>query len=354
MRFEISELERRVAAKLIRKEAHPDLPLLLWNYTEDCMFAAKNWDYYTKHARGLVTDLDGNVVALPFIKFFNMGEREDTMPSALPNIMYETLEKVDGSLIISYDFDGKVMCNTRGVWGNDYADKAYRLLQKSEALHSILKEDWTFLFELTYPGNGVVDYGMDEQLHILGAINRNTGEDLHYDDVLALAADLPFRKLTVHDYGEWCSDSLDYYADYNEPGTEGWVVRFANGMRVKIKTAWYWSMFRAHHFWSPSRIIDILMAGELDLSKAGMTATEKQKMLDTAELVKIKYNGWEEKAKEVVASLPTGSRKEQAAILTTKHQDVMSLCFSMLSGKDYRKQLWERVREEMKESQEGI
>ena len=55
-------------------------------------------------ARGVILDPEAKrVVASPFPKFFNVGEKADS----IPNLPFETFEKLDGSLIILFYHKGE-------------------------------------------------------------------------------------------------------------------------------------------------------------------------------------------------------------------------------------------------------
>lgn len=58
---------------LVRKQLHPTLPLSIWNYSEKCQFT-RAWDDITNQCRGLITDMDGKIVARSFNKFHNIEE----------------------------------------------------------------------------------------------------------------------------------------------------------------------------------------------------------------------------------------------------------------------------------------
>ena len=75
---------------LLYKQVHPTLPLTIWNYTEKVQFE-NLWDEVTLMCRGLVTDNEGNMVAIPFQKFFNIEEGKFT-----PTENFEVYEKMDG------------------------------------------------------------------------------------------------------------------------------------------------------------------------------------------------------------------------------------------------------------------
>ena len=88
------------------------MDLLIWNYTPRVQFG-KHWTEETLMARGLITDLEGNVVARPFKKFFNLGEHQGDLPIEEFNVT----EKLDGSLGIVYKRDGIPYLATRGRFG---------------------------------------------------------------------------------------------------------------------------------------------------------------------------------------------------------------------------------------------
>src|SRR5271166_2814772 len=73
-------------------------PLSLYCYSRRAVYE-KLWTPAALMARGLILDReDRALVATPFPKFFNVGEHQ----GAIPDLPFETLEKVDGSLIIIY------------------------------------------------------------------------------------------------------------------------------------------------------------------------------------------------------------------------------------------------------------
>ncbi len=61
---------------------HPELPLMILNYTRKAQFE-KYWNEYTLLCRGLIIDQDYNVIAMPFKKFFNYEEHK---PEEIPPI----------------------------------------------------------------------------------------------------------------------------------------------------------------------------------------------------------------------------------------------------------------------------
>ncbi len=146
MKINIEELKKRKDYINCRK--HPELDFLIWNYNNSCQFD-RAWDKYTKMARGLITDLEGSVIAKPFSKFFNLGEQEETMEKNLPNEIPEVTEKVDGSLGVQYTDGKEIYISTRGSFESDQAKWATEWIQKRFTVEDF-KSGYTYLFEIIY------------------------------------------------------------------------------------------------------------------------------------------------------------------------------------------------------------
>jgi RNA ligase len=69
----LEKLNKYYEDGLLYKQVHPTLPLTIWNYTEKVQYE-NLWDEVTLMCRGLVTDNTGDMVAIPFQKFFNIEE----------------------------------------------------------------------------------------------------------------------------------------------------------------------------------------------------------------------------------------------------------------------------------------
>jgi RNA ligase len=99
------------------RQDNPEEGLALWCYQSRCVFN-DGWNEFTTLARGLILDAGtGRIVATPFPKFFNYGERGEEFP-ALP---FETFEKLDGSLIILFHHRGRWLTATKGSFNSPQA-----------------------------------------------------------------------------------------------------------------------------------------------------------------------------------------------------------------------------------------
>ena len=224
-------LERYVAEGWLISQTHPTLPLTIYNYSQATQYEAK-WDEVTLSCRGLVFDDEGNQVSYPFKKFFNIEENKHT-----PANDFEIYEKVDGSLITVFNYNGEWVVSSRGSFTSDQAIAAQKLFKQLMNLDRIDKAA-TYLFELIAPWNRiVVDYGEREELILLGA--RAKYFEASHLDLYELSKMLGcnlIRKFDFDDYKE--------IQKLNWENNEGFIVRFSNGDRCKIKFADYVKLHR--------------------------------------------------------------------------------------------------------------
>ena len=231
---------------LLYSQTHPTLPLTIWNYTEKVQYESL-WDEVTLAARGLVTDGSGRVVARPFSKFFNIEEGKHT-----PTQEFEVFEKMDGSLGIVFVYEGQVVYATRGSFASDQAKWMADWGGKYN-FSDIIVEGYTYLFEIIFAQNMiVVNYGGESRLVLLGVIKTDTGEEIPWND-LSEGWDLVKRYDGISDY-----TTLKGMVKNNQ---EGFVVRFSNGDRVKIKGEEYLRLHRIMTNLSTTAIWEVLSNG---------------------------------------------------------------------------------------------
>jgi len=220
----INTLNEYSANKLLRCQKHPYLQLLIWNYTETVQFDAL-WDDVTKMCRGLVTDHDGNIVGRAFSKFFNIEENKHT-----PTDNFMIFDKADGSLGILFHYADEWIIATRGSFTSDQATVAQLMLTKYDLTK--LDKGLSYCFEIIYPENRiVVNYGDKRDLIHLATFDK-FGNEYSIDDS-------PFEKIKKYDYTDYTKiKELDW------KNSEGFIVRFSNGDRCKIKFENYVDLHR--------------------------------------------------------------------------------------------------------------
>lgn len=97
--IDFSKFEEYWGRGLLKRQIHPDLPLLIWSYTEHCQYG-RIWDDVTLQCRGLITDTEGKIIARAFNKFFNDNEKRHE-----PTEEWVMYEKLDGSLGILFFYE---------------------------------------------------------------------------------------------------------------------------------------------------------------------------------------------------------------------------------------------------------
>lgn len=239
MRYDsVDERDELVKEKLLRCDDRG--VLRVYSYTNWC----KTWNYLTLNSRGIILNRKtGEVVAQPFPKFFNMDQIEDTQERNLPwSDGFRIFKKYDGWLGILYRDDGQHRIATRGSFKSVGAVWATEFLKKYDLTY--LPDEVTLLFELICPATKiVVDYGDREDLVLLAAYNRHTGEEYDWQHVEDWSDQFGFTLTESYDQQclEHCREQIK-----SVPGDEleGFVIRFNNGLRVKIKSEDY---FRRSH-----------------------------------------------------------------------------------------------------------
>ena len=246
----------------IRANYHPeDSNIVILNYTEKTTFE-RRWNQYTMTARGLILDLTSitnngyaHVLAIPFEKFPNYGSNE--IEGYEDDINFDKIEsiteKLDGSLGISYFFNDEIRFATKGSFTSEQATKATELWRERHAMYENLEKYYdapaTFLVEIIYPENRiVVNYKDREELVLIG-VNRLLphAHTVEYSyKALKHESDWLHMKL-VTKYDELTLEQILEQKKSLPANEEGWIVKFLNGKRLKIKGEQYLNVHRIKH-----------------------------------------------------------------------------------------------------------
>ena len=251
----LEQLNKYYEDGLLYKQVHPTLPLTIWNYSESVQYE-KKWDEITLSCRGLVTDNEGNVVARPFKKFFNIEENKHT-----PTEEFDVYEKMDGSLGILFNYKGEWVLATRGSFTSDQSVKGTELLQKYD--YNRLNPDYTYLFEIIYPENRIVCTYDFEDLVLLGMIHTKDGDEVN---IHSGNEDIRFKNL-LNNLGFNIVKKYDGISDYSylkqtiSNNREGFVVKFSNGDRMKIKGEEYLRLHKIMTNLSTTGVWEVLSTG---------------------------------------------------------------------------------------------
>ena len=320
------------------KQTHPSLPLTIWNYSQTTQYEGK-WDEVTLHCRGLVTDTEGNVIARPFKKFFNIEEGKHT-----PTSEFDVYEKMDGSLIIVFWYDGGWVVASRGSFTSEQATAASKIF--FDKLDHNFSIGITYLFEFTANWNRiVVDYGDEDNLTLLGAIRTEDGIEATYEQLEMIAkganCDVVKRYDGVKDYS-----TLKGIIKDNQ---EGFVVRFSNGDRMKIKGEEYLRLHKIMTEVSTKSIWEILSNGDdIELILKDVPDEFFDKVKEYVSELMFQYKTLENEYLRIYNTLSDlkDKRSEFAKrALMFKHPQLL---FNIVDGKPYSNAIWRIIKPEYK------
>jgi RNA ligase len=360
----IKELNQLIADGYIKVNKHPTADLFIYNYTSKTQYEHV-WNYWTLTCRGLIMDKDYNIVARPFQKFFNLSEFENQV---IPNENFEVYEKMDGSLGILYWLDNKPFIATRGSFISEQAQEATQMLNTQYAhVIPLLDKSKTYLFEIIYPENRIVlDYGNKRKLVLLAIIDTQTGTEspvetfhgtslskaetpLSKEGTSLSRAETPLPKegtsLPTHFFPivkryDGLNDLLKL-KQLEEENKEGFVVKFKDGFRLKVKFDEYQRLHRIVTQMSNQDVWEYLKD---DKDFAPLLERVPDEFYDWVKDTKAqlleKYSEIEASAKEDFKVLE--NRKETALyFMQCQYPTVM---FKMLDGQNYEQTIWKIIK----------
>ncbi|MEZ6141527.1 MAG: T4 RnlA family RNA ligase [Zavarzinella sp.] len=321
----VDAIQREIEAGYINEQHHPKLPLRILNYSQKTQFEWR-WNNETMQCRGLILDRNWNIIARPFPKFFSVEQLKGVVPAE----PFEVYEKLDGSLGILYFVEGEPHIASRGSFTSEQAKRATRIIQKKYA-HLQLDISKTYLFEVIYPENRiVVDYGDQEDLILLAIMDTRTGTEEPLQQI-------GFPVVKRYDgFGHF-----DEILAMQNDSSEGFVVRFQSGQRVKIKFEEYKRLHRLLTGVSPRAIWDVLANGGVLADILEQVPDEFFNWVRNIESnLKAEFSRIEAIARNAMRI--DGTRRELASYF--QQCPYPSIMFAMLDGKDYKPQIWKLIK----------
>lgn len=299
-----------------------------------------------QECRGLILDTEDNykIVAMPFIKFFNYGEAH---AAQLDWSTARAYEKLDGSLITLYCYNGEWMVATSGTpdasgevegidlkmtFANLFWNTYDRVVRGPNVLD--LNPDYTYIFELCTPYNRIVVEYDSPKIVFIGCRHNITLEEESVDEVNCI-----LKRIFPH-YGFTTPSALNRtsLAEYisfvngaNPLEQEGVVVVDANFNRLKVKNEGWIAL---HHIKSSSgirKLADVLRKGEspefsLAVAKLGGDVLNKFNQLEAKHIgLALKVQGEYERIKGI-------QDQKEFALEATKFS-FSSLLFGMRKNK---------------------
>ena len=326
------------------KQTHPTLPLTIWNYSQTTQYEGK-WDEVTMMCRGLVTDEMGNIVARPFKKFFNLEEGRHS-----PTLEFDVFSKEDGSLIIAFQYKGSWVIASRGSFTSDQAIAAEKLFYKLEYHEKLDNPEYTHLFEYCSDWNRIVVQYDKERLILLGMVENTTGNELSID---VLASDFFQKEMGFLDVVKKYDGISDYTTLKGMIGDneEGFVIRFSNGDRMKIKGEEYLRLHRIMANLSTKSVWEVLSNGDTMEEFLKDVPDEfyfKIKEYETELVREFNVIRREYEFNYVIINTPEKITDRAIFASYAKQYKYPTILFAMHTGKDYSKIIWKIIRPEFK------
>jgi T4 RnlA family RNA ligase len=331
----LETLERYYNEGWLIKQTHPELPLTIWNYSQTTQYEGK-WDEVALMARGLVTDNEtGEIVARPFKKFFNWEETRHT-----PTKDFEVYSKMDSSLGILFTYDKRWVFASRGSFTSEQALKGMELLGKYDL--DLLSPGYTYLFEIIYPENRIVCRYDYEDVVMLGCIENAEGNEVDiHDEYYSTNFNVVKRYDGITDY-----TTLKGMIGDNE---EGFVIRFSNGERIKIKGEEYLRLHRIMTGVSTTSIWEIMAnGGNMEEILKDVPDEFYDKIKEVVRDIAVRFDNirtdYIQYFTDIVFKIGREDRRGFAG--EAGRYTHSSILFAMLDGKDINPIIWKIVKPE--------
>ena len=220
-----------------------------------------------RECRGLVFDLEGNLINRRYHKFFNVNERDETAIHKIdwsrPHVI---LEKLDGSMVSPCRIRNHIRWMTKmGVTDTSMEAEAFVSKNPVYALlaRHYLENGFTPIFEWCSNKNRIVlDYPEDRL--VLTAMRENASGNYLLQDALERIGErygIPVVKV----WDAFGNHDILVGAIHQWEGIEGVVVRFDDGHMVKIKSDWYVRIHKVKSLLGQERdVVALILNNELD------------------------------------------------------------------------------------------
>lgn len=340
--FDLDLFSEMLSQRYIKQTAHPTLPLSILNYTAKTQFD-RVWNSVTSQCRGLIVDVNGQIVARPFPKFFNA---EETDISSLRGHVFTAHDKMDGSLGILYPVGDGYKIATRGSFVSQQAMEGTSIWEY-KYVDAAINPSWTYMFEIIYPDNRVViDYDGVRDLVLLGAVDTNTGSTVPLDE-LRVGWRGPVTVERVY------RDLDEALLGRGEVGSEGLVLHFpATDTRVKIKRSEYVRLHRLYTDVSERRIWEELSQQhslddwlhEVPDEIFGFVRSCVEKLNKKHAQLKSELQATYD---DITSRLPDGFQRKDLArevLLEAQNNPLAKGVFALYDGKDVDGFLWDTLR----------
>ena len=318
----------------------PDHRVIDYVYTNDDTFNSP----MARQCRGLKFDAEGRIIARPFHKFFNIGEKQQ--PHEIDwQEPHHILDKLDGSMVHGVLLNGELVFMTRmGVMDQAKAAQSQADPAVLDLCRALLAAGITPIFEYTAPDNRIVVAYAETRLTLLAAREMMSGAYLPYAELAALGRR---HGVPVVDTRGRVDDHKRFIGEARgQEGIEGYVIAFEDGHRVKLKTEGYVLRHKTLSSVAYEKNVFALVVEKAVDDVAPLMSPEVAARIRDFE--RELNEGIARRYREVedffLAHKELERRDFAAAVFKTLDKRLTGVAFAMLDGKDGREAMYDQLR----------
>lgn len=278
-------------------------------------------DAIRRECRGLIFDKTGRLISRPLHKFFNIGERAETMPDLVdlsqPHVI---LEKLDGSMIRPIPMETGVYRLGTKMGVTDVSMQAEVWLVDhpfyNQFIRWCIESNLTPIFEwCSRKQRIVIDYPED-RLVLIAVRYNHTGEYEPYHRLQDYAATYNLDLVrtyegTVHSMVHLMQETHDMQ------GQEGWVIRFDDGHMLKLKASEYVTIHKAkENILREKGVIEMLLDEKSDDVKPFLIEEDRRRLEEYEDAfwhgISVTIHQWENTDRQMRERYTRDQRKEFA------------------------------------------
>lgn len=271
----LEELTSKFAITVKRHQEYHSIVLLKYNQIESPFDQE-----IVRECRGLILDeaRSWNVVSAPFWKFFNAGE---FYAAKVDWGTARVLEKLDGSLMTLFVYDGKWHVSSSGTpdaggevngYGFTFKElfwRTYKSYFKADvSIDTIMRHclppidcGKCFMFEMMSPYNKIVVRHERPRIAVLGGRDLNTLKELTVEEAHKFFPEIECVKSFPLTTLEECVATFEHMSPLSQ---EGYVVVDSNFNRVKVKSPAYVALHHMKDALSSRRaLVEVARSGEI-------------------------------------------------------------------------------------------
>lgn len=287
-----------------------------------------------RECRGIIFDKEGVLVRRPFHKFFNYREREETQYASL-KMSHTVMNKMDGSMVAPFIIEGNLLWGTKmGV--TDVSEQVTpSLFHINFARYCITQLNCTPIFEWCSRKQRIVLDYPEDTLALTAIRHMSTGVYMTYDDIYDEAENFHIPVVTAYDSAENLG-ILERYI-HNQEDTEGFVIDFDGGHKLKLKSHWYLNLHKAKEALNRDKnLAALIIENRLDDLIPHLTIEDKTRVaMFSSELRdSIKMRAETISLFVTMAKESNKTRKEFALSISSLDPLTKSVCFRQWDGVD--------------------